>query len=108
MFKWICFLLFPVMGFALPLNNPAIAELTCDGVFFNSGYGTPRLTCDALSVRLGYYGDFIFNNGLEVDREGRGSIRLARIYTNGSEIDFNLKWHKFSPSFVVSDRSRSH
>lgn len=92
--KCLFLLLFPLSLCALPLNNPAIAELTCDGVFFNSGCGTPMLTCDTLSVRLGYYGDFIFNNYMKVDESDRGSIRLTRIYTNGGEIDFNF-WNRF-------------
>ncbi|MCH9610890.1 MAG: Major outer membrane porin [Chlamydiales bacterium] len=91
--KWLYFFLFPGALFALPLNNPAISELTCDGVFFSCGYGAPMVTCDTMSVRIGYYGDFIFNNYMEVDRDDRGSIRLTRIYTNGGEIDFNF-WDK--------------
>ena len=92
--KYISFFLFPLSIFALPLNNPELASLTCDGVFFNCGCGTPMLSCDTLSVRIGYYGDFIFNNYMEVTEDGRGSIRQSQIYTNGGEIDFNF-WNRF-------------
>jgi len=93
-------LCFPFFTEALPLNNPEISSLTCDGVFFNSDCGTPMLTCDTLSVRIGYYGDFIFNNYMKVGNDDRGSIRLSRIYTNGGEIDFNF-WNRIEAFGVL-------
>lgn len=91
--KWLLIFFLPLQVFALPLNNPALPQLTCDGVFFGCGCGTPMVTCDVLSVRLGYYGDFVFDNYMKVDQSNRGSIRLSRIYTNGGELDFNF-WNR--------------
>lgn len=92
--KWLFSLLVCLPLHALPLNNPKLASLACDGVFFSYNCALPGTNCDTLSVRLGYYGDFVFNNYMEVDHDDRGSIRLVRIYTNGGEIDFNL-WNRF-------------
>ena len=61
-------LVLPFSLFALPVNNPEIATLLCDGTFFSAcSYGVPTTTCDVFSVRVGYYGDFIFNNTMEID-----------------------------------------
>ncbi|MCP5469233.1 MAG: hypothetical protein H7A36_01850 [Chlamydiales bacterium] len=92
----------PFAAFALPVNNPEIATLACDGVFFSSSRcATPIVRCDVFSVRLGYYGDFIFNNYTQVDQSGRkGSIQRTQLYTNAGEIDFNL-WNRFEVFAVL-------
>lgn len=93
-------IMLPFLGYALPVNNPEIASLACDGVFFtSSNYATPMMTCDTLSVRVGYYGDFIFNNYMQV-KVRDSSIRMTRIFTNAGEIDFNL-WNRIEAFGVL-------
>ncbi|MFN0065028.1 MAG: hypothetical protein ACKVOH_02190 [Chlamydiales bacterium] len=78
--------------FGLPLNNPKIASLAGEGIFFDSFGYTPPNCWDMLSVRTGYYGDFTFNNYMQLAKDN-GSIRCTQIYTNGGEIDVNL-WNR--------------
>ncbi len=60
--------------YALPIGNPSEASLCTQGVFFG---GSNCNTCDpcfcwfdAWSLRLGYYGDFVFNRNLRLAEEG--------------------------------------
>ncbi|MFN0064734.1 MAG: hypothetical protein ACKVOH_00705 [Chlamydiales bacterium] len=92
--KKILFLLFvPFQLFGLPVNNPKVASLACEGIFFDSCGYTPATCCDILNVRVGYYGDFTFNNYMQLADQD-GSIRRTQIYTNAGEIDFNF-WDRF-------------
>jgi len=82
-------------AYALPLGNPSEASLLCDGIFFEgpcydfcqAGVGW----CDAVSFRLGYYGDFVFDRHLEIDDQNRGDdIEDTEIFTNAGYIVANF------------------
>lgn len=82
-------------AYALPLGNPSEASLLCDGLFYEGpcydfcevGVGW----CDALSFRLGYYGDFVFDRHLEVDDASVGDdIENTEMFTNAAIIVANV------------------
>ena len=73
-------------AYALPLGNPADPALYTRGIFFDDCCD-PCDPCggwfDAISFRIGYYGDFIFNQHMERDSGGfSGDIENTEIYTN--------------------------
>lgn len=69
---------------ALPIGNPSEASLLCDGVFMQG-------ECDIWSIRAGFYGDYVYNDHMEVDRHGNhGSIHDTKIWTNAGYLAFNL------------------
>lgn len=81
--------------YALPVGNPSDASLLCDGLLFEGHCGDPcdpcLTLCDAFSLRVGFYGDYVFNRHLEIDRHSDGSdIESAEIYTNAALITANL------------------
>jgi major outer membrane protein len=97
--KKLCTTLLTVLAcssaYALPIGNPSDASLLCDGLFFEGHCGDPCdpcLTCfDALSFRVGFYGDYVFNRHLEIDRnEDSSDIDHTRIVTNAGFIAANF------------------
>ncbi|MCH9627186.1 MAG: Major outer membrane porin [Chlamydiales bacterium] len=81
-------------AYALPLGNPSEASLLCDGLFIEGPYydtcQEATSWCDAFSIRLGYYGDFVFNRHLEVDSSRNGDdIEDTEIFTNAAYVAFN-------------------
>nr|Q46407.1 RecName: Full=Major outer membrane porin; Short=MOMP; Flags: Precursor [Chlamydia muridarum]pir/I40741/ major outer membrane protein - Chlamydia trachomatis [Chlamydia trachomatis]AAA16615.1 major outer membrane protein [Chlamydia muridarum] len=56
---------------ALPVGNPAEPSLMIDGILWEGFGGDPcdpcTTWCDAISLRLGYYGDFVFDRVLKTD-----------------------------------------
>lgn len=56
---------------ALPVGNPAEPSLMIDGILWEGFGGDPcdpcTTWCDAISLRLGYYGDFVFDRILKTD-----------------------------------------
>jgi major outer membrane protein len=51
---------------ALPVNNPIEASLYTDGIIWCEQECRPcRSWCDALSLRAGFWGDYVFNRNLE-------------------------------------------
>ena len=74
---------------ALPLGNPAEAYLFSEGIFFQSSF------CNCLSVRAGYYGDYVFDRKLHVEKKGsfgRNFIQ-TKVYTNAGYLTVNL-WER--------------
>lgn len=75
---------------ALPMGNPADPELYTTGI-------VPGNPCnlfnwrEAGTVRVGFYGDYVFNAHLEVDSNGTiaKQIRDTRIMTNAGMLIFN-------------------
>ncbi|AFS25500.1 major outer membrane porin [Chlamydia psittaci WC] len=56
---------------ALPVGNPAEPSLLIDGTMWEGASGDPcdpcATWCDAISIRAGYYGDYVFDRVLKVD-----------------------------------------
>jgi len=82
---------------ALPVGNPGEASLFTNGIFCESNgccdFCDPCFSwCDAWSIRVGFYGNYVFNRHLEVDRNGDEGkdIEHAEIYTNAGYIALNL------------------
>lgn len=82
-------------AYALPLGNPSEASLLCDGLFMEGAcydFCQPGVAwCDSISLRFGYYGDFVFNRHLEGDETHFGSdIQDTEIYTNAGYLALNI------------------
>jgi major outer membrane protein len=81
--------------YALPLGNPADASLYRDGIWWCGSACDPCNPCiswcDALSLRLGFWGDYVFNRNLEIDGNGDnpGDIQTTRIMRNEGLIILN-------------------
>ena len=56
---------------ALPVGNPAEPSLMIDGILWEGFGGDPcdpcTTWCDAVSLRLGYYGDYVYDRVLKTD-----------------------------------------
>jgi major outer membrane protein len=81
---------------ALPIGNPWEASLQTEGVCFESPIPDLEDCCnecftwwDSLSLRVGYYGDFVFDRHLEGKRNHAG-IHRTRIITNAGYLALNL------------------
>ncbi|MCH9627184.1 MAG: Major outer membrane porin [Chlamydiales bacterium] len=85
-------------AYALPVGNPSEASLLCDGLIWEGHCGDPcdpcLNWCDAFSVRVGFYGDYVFNRHMEVDGRGDPDIEHTEIYTNAGYIAVNF-WDRF-------------
>lgn len=84
------------MVHALPVGNPAEASLLTEGLFFEGNccrdLCDPCVSwCDAISLRLGFYGDYIFEKHMEVDQSNRDDdIEHTEIYTNAAIVALNF------------------
>ncbi len=80
--KWIfCSLCLLSSGavYALPVGNPAEASLLTNGIFFSPGVNcNPCDPCfswfDIWSLKLGFYGDYVFNRHLKIRGEGLSDL----------------------------------
>ena len=81
-------------AFALPIGNPWEASIMCDGIFREGYYADcrdPSINwCDAWSIRVGFYGDYVFNLHMKVDGNENPTIHDTEIYTNAAYLAFNL------------------
>lgn len=82
-------------AYALPVGNPADASLLCDGLMWEGHCADPCdpcLTwCDAFSVRLGFYGDYVYNRHMEVDdHDFDANIERTVINTNAALVAANF------------------
>ena len=82
-------------AYALPLGNPSEASLMCDGIIFEGycpDFCQPGVSlCDAISWRVGFYGDYVFNRHLENDSglvKGK-TIEDAELFTNAGYLALN-------------------
>ncbi|MFN0065469.1 MAG: hypothetical protein ACKVOH_04450 [Chlamydiales bacterium] len=81
--------------YALPVGNPSEASLLVDGVFWEGHCGDmcdPCLTwCDAFSVRVGFWGDYVFNRYMEINSSNKSKdADRTRIMTNAGYIAANF------------------
>ncbi len=80
---------------ALPIGNPWDATFLKKGLFLER-YPIPFLkSCNASwNLRVGFYGDYVFNRRTEVDvRERRDSIHSTKIFTNAGFLALNFCNH---------------
>lgn len=82
-------------AYALPVGNPSDASLLCDGLLWEGHCGDPCDPCvnwcDAFSIRVGFYGDYVFNRHMEIDRnEDDSDIEHTEIYTNAGLVVANF------------------
>lgn len=84
-------------AYALPVGNPSEASLLSDGIFFEGNCGDPCdpciSWCDSFSLRLGFYGDYVFNRHMEVRSDGP-DIEDVEIFTNAAYFALNF-WNRF-------------
>lgn len=83
--------------YSLPVGNPSESTIYTEGLW---GIGSDCDLCDPCSfwfdvwdIRIGYYGDFVFNRNLEVSGNGTGrghAIRETEINTNAAYLVLNL------------------
>jgi major outer membrane protein len=85
------------IAYALPVGNPAEPSLYQKGVFFPTVIYNPCDPCfrwfDAWALRLGYYGDFVFNRNLKIRGEGLGqgyTMQKTTLTTNAGYIALSL------------------
>ncbi len=81
--------------YALPIGNPWEASLMHEGVFCEGHYADYCDPCttsfDAWSLRFGYYGDFVWDRNMEIDRnEDNAKIRNTAIWTNSAYFALNF------------------
>src|SRR5437660_1058012 len=86
-------------AYALPLGNPSEASLFLHGAWWDDCGATsydpcdPCFSwCDALSFRIGFYGDYVFNRHLEVRRGTDEGARIDHtgLFTNAGYLAFNF------------------
>jgi major outer membrane protein len=82
-------------AYALPIGNPWEASLMRDGIFREghcASYCDPCISwCDAWSFRVGFYGDYVYNYHMEVDRhDHHDNIHDTEIWTNAAYLAFNM------------------
>ncbi len=77
-------------AFALPISNPAEPSLlTCPAI--DSGFNRAGCFSDWLSLRSGFYGDYVFNRYLQVDASSNHSnLWSSQLYTNGGYFALNI------------------
>lgn len=86
--------------YALPVGNPSDASLLCDGLIWEGHCGDfcdPSLTwCDAFSIRVGFYGDYVFNRHMRTNGHDlpHSDIEHTKISTNAALIVANF-WDRF-------------
>jgi major outer membrane protein len=82
-------------AYSLPVGNPADATMLLDGIIWEGlcpEICDPCITwCDAVSIRIGFYGDYVFNRHLEVDQSHFDAvIEDTEIFTNAGYIALNF------------------
>jgi major outer membrane protein len=79
---------------ALPLANPAAASLYTDSLWSDVGcsdYCSPDFCwANSWNVRLGFYGDYVFDRHMAVDIKGEPNIEKMEIYTNAGYLVVNI------------------
>lgn len=80
--------------YALPLGNPAAATLYTDSLW--SEVNSPDCCspdfswCTSWNVRLGFYGEYVFNRHMAVDKKGEPAVDKMELYTNAAYFVLNI------------------
>lgn len=84
--------------YSLPTGNPSEASLLTEGIFFETPCSSPCELCytwiDAFSYRVGFYGDYVFNQPMEMVGDFDSESEEAEIFTNAFYAAFNF-WEVF-------------
>jgi major outer membrane protein len=81
---------------ALPVGNPSEASLFTQGVWWDCYTCNTCDPCfswfDAWSLRVGFYGDYVFNRHMKVARHPDGShIERTELFTNAGYLVLNIR-----------------
>lgn len=86
-------------AYALPTGNPADPLLTPNGLFWDDCWDNDSCDydpCDPcgfnwdVSLRIGYYGDFVFNRKLQLDGFDESQLKRVQLFTNAGLIVLNF------------------
>lgn len=81
---------------ALPVGNPREASLFTKGIYCESGcidWSDPCFSwCDAWSVRVGFYGNYVYNRHAKIDGGSTDGAQIDRtfIFTNAGYLALNI------------------
>lgn len=95
-------------AYALPIGNPSEASLYTTGLWWNDSCCQPCdpcfSWCDAFSVRIGFYGDYVFNRHMEVKNGNKSDIDDTEIFTNAGIVVLNIcDWIDIFGTFGATD-----
>jgi len=87
-------------AYALPLGNPTEASIYTKGIWCEEmDYTDPCdpcfSWCDAWSLRIGFYGDYVYNRNMKMTREvpnrtRKGDAQRVTLYTNAALLTLNI------------------
>ena len=96
--------------YTLPIGNPSEASLYPNGLWWGSACCKPYdpcfSWCEALSLRLGFYGDYVFNRHMQIYSGGHSQSDIDRteIYTNAGLLVLNIcNWIDIFSTLGASD-----
>ena len=79
---------------ALPVGNPSDPSLLSDGIFCEGKGCDPCDPCttfwDCISFRAGFYGDYVFNRHMRIERRRGQSIEHTKVITNAGLLVWNF------------------
>nr|AMO26053.1 major outer membrane protein [Chlamydia pecorum] len=88
---------------ALPVGNPAEPSLLIDGTIWEGMSGDPcdpcATWCDAISLRVGFYGDYVFDRVLKTDVPKMFSMGTAPTSSNNAPTTSNAKSDRNNPAY---------
>nr|ADB92449.1 major outer membrane protein [Chlamydia pecorum]ADB92450.1 major outer membrane protein [Chlamydia pecorum] len=88
---------------ALPVGNPAEPSLLIDGTIWEGMSGDPcdpcATWCDAISLRVGFYGDYVFDRVLKTDVPKMFSMGTAPTSANNAPTTSNAKSDRDNPAY---------
>nr|ACG80798.1 major outer membrane protein [Chlamydia pecorum]ACG80799.1 major outer membrane protein [Chlamydia pecorum]ACG80800.1 major outer membrane protein [Chlamydia pecorum] len=88
---------------ALPVGNPAEPSLLIDGTIWEGMPGDPcdpcATWCDAISLRVGFYGDYVFDRVLKTDVPKMFSMGTAPTSANNVPTTSNAKSDRDNPAY---------
>nr|ANW12147.1 major outer membrane protein A [Chlamydia pecorum] len=88
---------------ALPVGNPAEPSLLIDGTIWEGMSGDPcdpcATWCDAISLRVGFYGDYVFDRVLKTDVPKMFSMGTAPTSANNTPTTSNTKSDRNNPAY---------
>lgn len=91
---------------ALPVGNPAEPSLLIDGTMWEGTPGDPcdpcATWCDAISIRTGFYGDYVFDRVLKTDVAKNVTDMAARPTTTSASNNLNVSTAVSRPNIAYN------